>query len=171
MIETDRLQLIRLTYEDSQFVIDLLNEPNFVRYIGDRGVRTIGDAKAYLEDGPIGSYEKHGFGLFLVRLKNDTTPLGICGLVKREEFAHPDLGFAFLERFWSNGYAYESSRAVLRFSRQTLSLHTIIAIADRDNTRSLVLLEKLGFEFEKMVLMPGETEEICQYKINIGEDS
>lgn len=167
MIETDRLKLSRLSYRDCQFVIDLLNEPSFLRYIGDRRVRSAEDARMYLEEGPIGSYEYHGFGLYLVSLKANSTPLGMCGLVKREEFPHPDLGFAFLERHWCNGYAYEASRAVLDFAREVLSLSVVIAMANGDNERSLDLLKKLGFAFQKMVLMPGETEEICQYRIDV----
>jgi RimJ/RimL family protein N-acetyltransferase len=157
------LKLSQLSYDDCEFIFELVNEASFMRYIGDKGVRTLDDAHDYLKDGPIGSYERHGFGLFLVSLQVDDTPLGICGLVKREEFEHPDLGFAFLKRYWANGYALESTRAVLDFGAGVLKLQRIIAMVDHDNRRSVELLSKLGFSFESMVRMPGETKDICMY--------
>lgn len=167
MLETERLRLSQLTYDDSEFIRGLVNEPSFKRYIGDRGVRTIDDAREYLRKGPIGSYENHGFGLYLVSLRDDDTPLGICGFVKREEFDHPDLGFAFLQQYWENGYAYESSIAAIEHARKDLGFSHIIAMADSDNGSSLRLLEKLGFLFEKMIRMPGESEDICRYALDI----
>ena len=167
MIETERLNLSRLSYEDSEFILNLVNEPAFKKYIGDRGIRTLDDAKEYLRNGPIGSYECNGFGLYLVSRKNDQVPLGMCGLVKREQFEHPDLGFAFLKQHWANGYAYESSRATIEHARQDLGLTYVIAVANADNESSIKLLQKLGFRYEDMVCMPGETEEICRYGLDI----
>lgn len=164
MICTDRLTISRLGFDDCQFILELLNEPAFHEYIGDRGVRNTQDAREYLKNGPIGSYEKHGFGLFLVSLNADKTAIGICGLVKRDEFELPDLGFAFLECHWGHGYAHESSLAVLNHATSQLDLQQVIAIVDEDNTKSIQLLEKLGFGFEKMVRMTDETDDICQYR-------
>lgn len=165
MLETERLTLSQLSYDDCAFIIELLNEPSFLRYIGDRGVRSPGEARDYLQKGAIDSYAKYGFGLFLVSHKKTRAALGMCGLVMRDEFELPDLGFAFLERYWSNGFAYESSVAVLRHANERLGLSMVIAMADADNASSIALLEKLGFSFQQMVTMPGETEEICQFKL------
>ena len=170
MLATDRLILSRMTFDDCEFVIELLNEPSFLEYIGDRGVRNLQDAREYLKKGAIDSYETHGFGLFLVTHRDTHTLLGICGLVVREEFDHPDLGFAFLERHWSNGYAYESSLAILEFAEEKLGLPVVIAMADEDNESSLALLDKLGFSFDKMATMPGETAEVCQFRIEFGQE-
>ncbi len=167
MIESDRLLLTHLTYADCEFIHELLNEPAFKQFIGDRGVNSNQDAHDYLKNGPIGSYAEHGFGLYRVAKRKQVTALGICGLVKRDEFEHPDLGFAFLQAHWSNGYAYEASQAVLSFARQQLGLSDIFALVNSDNERSLILLDKFGFCYEKMVLMPGESEEICQYSIKL----
>jgi len=167
MLHTDRLKILKLSYDDCEFIFRLLNEPAFKKYIGDRGVRTLDDAREYLRKGPINSYAINGFGLFLVCRKNDEMPLGICGLVKRDHFEVPDLGFAFLEQFWANGYARESSLAVITHARQQLGLRRIIAVASKDNESSLALLGKLGFLFETMVRMPGESEDICQYVLDI----
>ncbi len=167
MLLTDRLRISKLSFDDCDFVFTLVNEPAFKRYIGDRGVRTLEDARAYLHEGPIGSYAANGYGLFRVCRKDNDEPVGICGLVKRDQFEFPDLGFAFLERHWANGYAYESSVAVIDHARQELGFRHIIAIASKDNDSSLGLLEKLGFRFEDMVQMPGETESICRFALNI----
>jgi len=167
MLETDRLTLSELSYDDCEFIFVLVNEPSFIRYIGDRGVRTLEDAREYLRKGPIGSYANNGFGLFLVCRRDDAAPIGICGLVKREEFEFPDLGFAFLEQYRTNGYAQESSLAVIAHAQQELGLTHIIAMVDGDNESSLRLLEKLGFSFEEMVRMPGEAEDVCRYALDI----
>jgi len=167
MLETERLTLSPLSYRDSEFILELVNEPAFIRFIGDRHVRTLEDAKEYLRKGPIESYELNGFGLCLVGRKDDQAPLGMCGLVKREAFEYPDLGFAFLEKYWANGYAHESSLAMIDHAANELGLKRIIAIADADNRSSISLLHKLGFHFEHMVCMPGETKELCRYARDI----
>lgn len=165
VIETERLSLSRLTLDDCGFIVELLNEPAFMRFIGDKGVRTVDDARVYLEEGALAQYDSHGYGLFRVAGKADGRAAGICGLVNREEFDSPDLGFAFLQAYWSRGYAREASEAVLTHARDILGIPRIIAMADADNKQSLKLLEKLGFEYEKMVTMPGETDEVRQYAI------
>ncbi len=148
VLETERLLLSRLSYDDCDFIVELLNEPAFLRYIGDKAVRSRADAREYLHKGPIGSYERHGFGMFLVRNRSDNVPMGMCGLVKREEFAAPDVGFAFLHRFWASGYAVESATAVLEYGKNVLQLPRIIAMVDAENEASIRLVEKLGLTFE-----------------------
>jgi RimJ/RimL family protein N-acetyltransferase len=120
VLETERLQLSRLSYDDCEFIVELVNEPSFKRYIGDKNVKSQDDARRYLREGPIGNYEQFGYGLFLVNLRDTETPAGICGLVKREEFEDPDIGFAFLKRYRENGYASESAKAVLEYGFETL---------------------------------------------------
>src|SRR6266478_6993681 len=128
VLETDRLILRRLSVEDAEFIFRLLNEPSFLRYIGDKGVRTITDARDYILQGPIRSYESFGFGLYLAELKNGGIPIGMCGLLKRETLADVDIGFAFLPRFWSQGYALESALAVKAYGLDILGLKRIVAI-------------------------------------------
>src|SRR5712692_6293312 len=120
VLETDRLILRRLSVEDAEFILDLLNQPSFLRYIGDKGVRSLDDARAYILNGPVDSYERNGFGLYLVQMKADGTPIGICGLVKRDTLPDADVGFAFLPAHWSQGYAVESATAVMKYARNTL---------------------------------------------------
>ena len=159
-LETERLLLRRLSYDDSEFIIELLNEPGFQRFIGDKKVRSRDDALEYLRKGPVGSYERHGFGMFLVLEKIHESPVGMCGLVKRDDFDAPDVGFAFLQKFWGNGYALESATAVLEYGEKCLRLPRIIAMVDMENDASVRLVEKLGLIFERMVRMPGESHDI-----------
>ncbi len=148
ILETDRLKLSRLAPNDAPFIFELVNEPSFVENIGDRNVRSEEDAVGYIQNGPMASYERYGYGLYKVELKETTTPIGICGPLKRDTLEYPDIGFAFLPRFWGQGYALESASAVMDYSRETLRLTDIAAITTPTNQRSIKLLEKLGFKFQ-----------------------
>ncbi len=165
IVSTERLSIARLSFADAGFILELLNEPSFIQFIGDREVRTEEDARKYLAEGPLDSYEQNGFGLFKVSSKATREALGICGLVKRPELHLPDLGFAFLETHWGYGYALESSRTVLQHAATEFEVIRVAAIVNTNNAASIGLLNKLGFKFEKMVRMTGETEDICQYAI------
>jgi RimJ/RimL family protein N-acetyltransferase len=160
VLETNRLILRRLSIEDAEFILELVNEPSWLRYIGDKGVRSIADARDYILKGPVESYERFGFGLYLVELKENGTPIGICGLIKRESLKDVDLGFAFLPKFWGNGYAYESASAVMEYGKSALGLSRIVAVTTPDNHGSIKALEKLGFRFEQMVRLSENVPEI-----------
>ena len=166
MLETERLTLRELTLDDAAFILRLLNEPSFLRFIGDRGVRTLEDAHAYLLKGPLASYQRFGFGLYLVEAKTEPAPLGICGLIKRDTLPDVDIGYAFLPEFWSKGYAYEASVAVLRDGQERLGLQRIVAIVSPDNDRSINVLSKLGLRFEGMLTWPDDGAEVKLYAIN-----
>src|SRR5687767_14637857 len=132
LFETERLSLRQFCLEDDAFVLELLNEPAFIQYIADKGVRNRADARAYLLSGPLASYEKHGFGLYCVELRNGI-PIGMCGLIKRDSLADIDLGYAYLRRHWQQGYAYEAGLAVLNYGHEQLRLRRIIALTAIDN--------------------------------------
>ena len=156
VIETARLRLREFTAEDAVFVLRLLNEPSFLRFIGDRGVRSLDDACRYIAEGPVAGYARFGHGLLRVERKSDGETVGMCGVLKREALPDPDLGFSFLPEHWSQGYAIESARGVLRHARGTLGLGRIVAITTNDNEPSIRLLGKLGFQFERMIRMGDE---------------
>ena len=161
VLETERLILRPLTIADAPFILTLLNEPSFLRYIGDKKVRTLEDAGQYILNGPVASYERHGFGLGMVELKDSHTPIGMCGLLKREELPNPDIGFAFMPDFWSKGFALEAAAAVVKDARERLKLDRILAITTPDNESSMRLLQKLGLKFERVIKMsedPGAEE-------------
>jgi len=151
ILETERLLIRQLSTEDAGFILELLNEPSFIRNIGDRGVRTIEGANAYILNGPVASYAKNGFGLYLVKLKETDESIGMCGLIKRDTLEDVDIGYAFLPKFWSKGYAFESARAVKEYAKNTIGLNRIVAIVDPENGGSIRVLEKIGLQFEKMV--------------------
>lgn len=165
MLQTERLRITKLTDDDADFIFELLNEPAFKRFIGDKGIRTKDDALNYIRTVPLHQYQNHDYGLYRVGTRENNVPTGICGLVTREEFSDPDLGFAFLSAHCEMGYGYESSQAILAAGRDAHGLRRIIAMADEDNIASTRLLDKLGFQFERMVTMPGEEQEIRQYAI------
>lgn len=165
IIETERLFLRELNTGDAEFILELINEPGWIKNIGDRGIREIEGAIEYIQKGPAASYEKNGFGLWLVGLKETNEPIGMCGLIKRETLADIDIGFAFLERFWGKGFAIEAASAVMDFARSNLGLKRIVAITVSENLGSIKVLEKLGMRFERMMLMPGETEELKLFAI------
>jgi [ribosomal protein S5]-alanine N-acetyltransferase len=156
VLETERLALREFTSADAPFMLRLVNDPAFVRYIGDRGVRTIDDARKYIADGPIAGYARDGHGLMRVDRKSDGAALGMCGVLKRDALPEPDIGFSFLPEYWSQGYALESACAVLRHARETLGLGRILAITTLDNVPSMRLLDRLGFRFERMIAFGNE---------------
>jgi len=159
ILETERLMLRQMRVEDAEFIFELVNEPAFIRNIGDKGVRTLDDARDYILSGPVASYAKFGFGLYVVVLKETGAAIGICGLLKRDSLEDVDVGFALLEKFRRKGFAYESAAAVMEYGRNKLGLKRIVAITSPDNEASIRVLEKIGLQFEKMIRMPGSDED------------
>ena len=160
VLETDRLLLRYFSANDVEFVIRLLNEPSFIEHIGDKGVRTVEEANEYLLEGPLDSYERFGYGLNLVELKETGAAIGMCGLVRRDSLDDADIGYAFLEGCWGNGYAKESVEAVLTHARETLGLGRIVAIVTPGNSSSINLLEKVGLTFERTIRMSDDDVEL-----------
>ena len=160
VMATPRLLLAPLTDRDASFILGLLNEPSFLRYIGDRGVHSIEDACRYIQDGPVASYARHGFGLLRVGLQDGDIPIGICGILKRDALPDPDLGFSFLPAYWSKGYAHEAASAVMLHARGPLALHRIVAITSLDNEPSIRLLDKLQFRLEGVIRFGDDGSEV-----------
>ena len=160
ILETERLSLRKFILDDAEFILTLLNEPAFLRYIGDKKVRSLDDARQYLLNGPVASYERHGFGLLLVELKATQTPIGMCGLLKRAELPDPDIGFALLAAYRGQGFAFEAAEAVLQDAGDRLDLQRILAITTLDNDASIDLLKRLGFRFEKIVSLSPNAEQL-----------
>jgi len=165
-LETERLILRRFTVDDAQFVLTLVNEPSFLRYIGDKKIRNLEDARQYILSGPVASYERHGFGLCLVELRETHRPIGMCGLLKREELPEPDIGFALLPEFWNKGFAFEAAAAVLQDARERLGIERILAITSLDNEASIKLLERLGFTFQKITKLAADHEQVRLFQID-----
>jgi RimJ/RimL family protein N-acetyltransferase len=166
VLETERLTLRKLSLDDAPFVMNLVNQPSFLRYIGDKNVRNNDDAIRYLTTGPLASYEQFGFGLYLVTVKETGKPAGMCGLLKRDSLPDADVGFAFLPEYWSQGLAFESAAAVLNHGWQDCGLKRILAITSLDNDASIRLLERLGFKSEGMTKIAPDQPEVRLFGLN-----
>lgn len=151
VIETERLNLRWLTETDDEFILDLLNQPSWLEYIGDRGVRNLEDARAYIRNGPLAMISQHGFGLYLVELKATGMPMGMCGLLKRGALDDVDIGFAFLPDYCGLGYAREAANACLEYAGDHIGLERLVAITVPTNQSSIRLLDSLGMHHERDV--------------------
>ncbi|MCE5168360.1 GNAT family N-acetyltransferase [Paenibacillus profundus] len=167
VLETDRLILRRISTDDAEFMLELLNNPSWLQFIGDKGVRTVEDARNYILKGPVEMYARLGFGLYLTELKADGVPIGICGLIKRDSLEDVDIGFSFLPRFWAKGYAYESASATIAYGKNVLGLNRIAAITSLNNHSSKKLLDKLGLQFERMVSLSNGAQEVRLYASDV----
>lgn len=164
---TSRLILRDVSTDDAGFMLKMLNDPRFIRYIGDRGVRTTSDAEQYISENMVSSYKQYGFGMYVVVRKTDPqdppVPIGICGLVKRPGLDDVDIGFAFLPEFCGYGYAIESAEGVMHHAQHDLKLNKVVAITSPDNQNSTRLLEKLEFEYVKMIGLPNADDQVKLY--------
>lgn len=167
IIETERLNLRHMNPIDGEFILELLNEPDWIKYIGDRGVRSIDDAKKYILDGPMEMYEEHGIGLYVVELKEDATPIGICGLIQRDFLKDVDLGFGFLSKYWGLGYAHEAAQATLTYGAEELGYRRIASFTSLDNEKSANLLQKLGMKDEGRIRYASTAEYVRLFAIEI----
>ena len=148
-------------------MLELMNEPSYIQNIGDRKVRTLEGAKTHIAKGPIASYAANGFGLCLVALKETGEPIGICGLINRDTLPDVDIGYAFLPRYWSRGYAAESARAMKEFARDVVGLKRIVGITNPDNWGSIRVLEKIGMQFEKMIRLSEDDIELKLFSVDL----
>ena len=169
VLETDRLILRHLNADDDEFIYELVNDPSFIRYIGDKGVRTLDDARNYIFSGPVAMYERLGYGLYATELKDGHVPIGMCGILKRDTLPHPDIGFAFLPAYWKQGYAFESAAAVLKYAREVLGIDQVLAITTPDNEASGKLLEKIGLRFERLIKLTEDAAEVKLFSSNPDE--
>jgi RimJ/RimL family protein N-acetyltransferase len=148
LFETPRLAFRPLTPADAPFIVALVNDPDWLRFIGDRNVRSVGDAVGYIRNGPMASYARHGFGLWRAALRDSDTPIGICGLLQRDVLPHPDLGFAYLPAHRGRGYGVEAATATLAYGRKEFGFRRVLAFTSPENERSMALLRKAGMRFE-----------------------
>ncbi len=167
VLETERLLLRQFSADDAAFILELVNEPSFIQNIGDRGVRTLADANSYILNGPVTSYAKNGFGLYLVALKETGESIGMCGLIRRPGLDDVDIGYAFLPRFWSKGYAVEAARAVKDYAKDPIGLKRLVAITDPANEGSIRVLEKLGFRFEKIIRLSADDIDLKLFGVDL----
>lgn len=167
LAETERLILQQFTLSDAPFILKLLNSPSWIKYIGDRKVKTIEDAEKYLLNGPIKNYTIIRFGLCLVKTKKENASIGMCGLIKRDTLKDIDIGFAFLPEYEGKGYGFESAATVMSNAKNILKLDRVVGITVEYNHHSIKLLEKLGMTLEGNIYMEGDDEELLLFGINL----
>lgn len=163
MLETSRLTLHEMTLGDAGLMLAIWNDPAFVRYVGDRGIRTPEAAEEAMRQGILRLYEDYGYGPYRVALKDSGDAIGICGLFRRDGLDDPDIGYATLPEYCGKGYAFEAGRAVIEHATTGLRLERLIAIISPENAASISLIGKLGFEFERMHRMPNDDDDVCIY--------
>ncbi|MGH8109321.1 MAG: GNAT family N-acetyltransferase [Arenimonas sp.] len=161
VMQTERLNLRWLKDEDADFILDLLNQPSWLKFIGDRGVRNLDDARAYIHNGPLTMIEQHGFGLYMVERKSDAAAIGMCGLLKRDTLDDVDIGFALHPDYWGKGYAMEAAQACMDYAKDQIGLDRLVAICLPENQSSIKLLRALGMQFENDLYL-GDSDELLQ---------
>lgn len=166
---TDRLQLRRLTLDDVDLMLNVWNDPAFVRYVGDRGIRTIDDARQAMQEGPLKLYSDYGYGPYRLALREDDTPVGICGLFRRDGFDEPDIGFSTLPGHTAMGYGYEAACTVVEYAQEELEIPCLTAIVSPENAASIGLIRKLGFSFERMYSWPDDARDVAIYRRQLVE--
>jgi len=169
ILETKRLCLRQASSDDAKFILELLNDPAFIQNIGDRGLRTLEDVRNYISNRLIASYKDYGFGMYLVVLKDTGEVVGLCGLVKRDGLDDVDIGYAFLPRHWSKGYATETALAIKEYAKDAIGLKRLVAITDPLNQGSIRVLEKIGLKFEKMIRLSEDDIDLKLYGINFAD--
>ena len=167
IFETERTILREIVESDAEFILDLLNQPTFIKYIGNRNVKTLAIAREVIETRYRQSYRDFGFGLYIVELKENNAPIGFCGFVKRDYLPDADIGFAFLPQFEKQGFAFESAAAMMKYGREKLNLKRVLAITSQNNDSSGKLLEKLDFKFERLIKVPHDDKELKLFSSDI----
>ena len=167
LLETERLHLRWLTEDDAPLMLAIWNDPDFIRHVGDRGIRTLEEARAAMRDGVLKLYREQGMGPYGVFLHGFEEAMGICGLFKRDNLDYPDIGYGFLPAFCRNGYAVESARAVRDHAASHMKLPRLLAIVSPDHQRSIRLLEKLGMSETDRLRMPGDDDDVALYGMTL----
>ena len=162
-LETHRLYLQEFGLDDAEFIIELLNSDGWLKYIGDRNVKTIEEAEAYLLNGPMKSYEENGFGLAMVQIKDGRIPIGVCGLIKRNYLDHVDIGYALLPEYWGKGYDYEIADGTVLYAQEHLGIDEILGVTLKENARSISVLNKIGLNFDKHIWVESDNEEVMLF--------
>ena len=149
--------------DDAEFILKLVNEPAWHEFISNHSINTLEEASEYIELKMVAMYQQFDFGLWVVETVDNAIPIGICGLLKRDSLPSIDLGFAFLSRHWGQGFAYEASICCLKYAEFKLGMQTILAITNPSNKRSVNLLRKMGFQYDKTYSHPGSDEILSLY--------
>ncbi len=170
-LTTARLTLTPMSIDDAPFMLALLNDSSWLRFIGDRGIRTLDQARMYIENGSVQSFAQRGFGSFLVRVEATGTPIGTCGFYQRDTLPAADIGFAFLPQYTGQGYALEATTELMKHGRTALGFDHILAITSPDNTASIKLLTNLGLRFDRIIRLTADAGEVRLFTTEPGTNN
>jgi [ribosomal protein S5]-alanine N-acetyltransferase len=145
---SDRLNIKPISLEDQEFILNLVNSEGWLKNIGDRNIKNLEDVSKYIDK--ILSHESYFYNV--VELKATHEKIGIITFLYRATQKYPDFGFAFLPEFENKGFAFEASKIYLNEIFRNSTLDKIIGITMPSNKKSIKLLKKLGFEFEKIII-------------------
>ena len=165
MITTDRLNLKLASMEDAPFFLELYNTPTFIQFIGDKNLRSLEDARSYVQNRFLPQIERLGYGNYLIIRKEDGAKIGSVGIFEREGLDVQDIGFSFLEEFQGKGYGYEAASKLLETACTDCGCSKISAITSKENIASQSLIQKLGLKYLKTVQLPDDPEELLYYEI------
>ena len=166
---TKRLVLREASLDDAEFVLELINDPGWLKYISQHSIDTLEKAKEYIEERLLSAYNQHGYGLWLMQRASDSVMIGMCGLVRRESLPGPDLGFALVQQYSGLGYAQEASEAAIQYAIKHSIDSTLLAITLPENQPSINLLERLGFSYDADFIAQDSEERLLRYALDITE--
>lgn len=164
--ETERLWIRPTTIHDSEFILELMNTPKWIEFIGDRNLHTVKDAEQYIKNKMLPQLERLGFSNYTLIRKLDEVKVGCCGLYDREGVEGVDIGFAFLPAFENQGYGFESANRLIQAAKNDFALKAVSAITAKNNFASQKLIEKLNLKLVGTTILPNEMEEILLYRVN-----
>lgn len=167
ILETERLRLRTIDVDDAAFYYELVNDPTWLEFIGDKGIRSIDDARKAIIEGPLTMQEQLGHSLYVMERKSDGLPLGLCGLIKREALDDVDIGYAIRPAWFGQGYTYEAAVAVVAYARDQLRMKRLLGLTNPDNVNSIGLLGKLGLEFVELRNLPPHERPTNIYSIQL----
>lgn len=166
IVQTPRLTLRVFTLDDAALMRDVLNAPDFIRFVGDRGVHTLEQARQHITEKVLASQSENGFSMYHVSLRETGEAIGACGLIKRPGLDDVDIGYGFLPAFYGKGYASECANAVIQYARDVLGMRRVVGIVAPDHEASIHVLENAGLRFERMVTLPNAERAIKLFGID-----
>jgi len=166
--ETDRLLLSKITIDDAPFILELVNTPDWIKYIGDRNIKTVEQAETHIKNNQLKCYETHGFGYYKLQVKAENLKtIGTSGLLRRDNLEHVDIGFSFIPDYHGKGYGFEAASEIMKLAKDKFNIKTLCAITLPINQPSINLLEKLGLSYQKTVKPFEDDEELLLFAKNL----
>ncbi|CAV26369.1 GNAT family N-acetyltransferase [Vibrio atlanticus] len=167
-VETARLRLRMITPQDAAFIQRLYSSEDFLRYVGDKEITDAGKAVEYIENNILKMHQEKDVCLLVVEIKDSSTPIGVCGLIKRDTLESHDIGYGFVPEVYGQGFGLEAAQVIIEQAKHNADIDHLVAITTSDNIRSIALLTKLGFVFERVEEAINESVNLNLYGLSLG---